>query len=213
MIINSGTTILVLAPHTDDGELGLGGTIHKYSKMGCTIHYIAFSSAQESIPEGFNKDTTKKECRKATQILGILPDNIEILDYKVRNFDKERQSILDYMIYLRKEIKPDLIFTPSSDDVHQDHHVINVESVRAFKNYNLLGYSSIWNEFCFSSDLLISLSEQDVQAKYNALLEYETQENRPYMSKEFIYGLCKSRGVQVNTQYAEAFEVIRCVIR
>ena len=72
MILNSYNNILVLAPHTDDGELGLGGTISKLIELGKKVTYVAFSTAQQSVPEGFPKDILKtrseerrvgKECR------------------------------------------------------------------------------------------------------------------------------------------------------
>ena len=47
--------ILVLAPHTDDGELGLGGTISKYIEEGKNVYYAAFSTADKSVPEGFQR--------------------------------------------------------------------------------------------------------------------------------------------------------------
>ena len=53
MILNSYNNILVLAPHTDDGELGLGGTISKLIELGKKVTYVAFSTAQQSVPEGF----------------------------------------------------------------------------------------------------------------------------------------------------------------
>ena len=56
MILNSYNNILVLAPHTDDGELGLGGTISKLIELGKKVTYVAFSTAQQSVPEGFPKD-------------------------------------------------------------------------------------------------------------------------------------------------------------
>ena len=48
--------ILVLAPHTDDGELCLGGTISRYIEEGKNVYYAAFSTADQSVPEGFPKD-------------------------------------------------------------------------------------------------------------------------------------------------------------
>ena len=59
MILNSYNNILVLAPHTDDGELGLGGTISKLIELGKKVTYVAFSTAQQSVPEGFPKDILK----------------------------------------------------------------------------------------------------------------------------------------------------------
>ena len=48
--------ILVLAPHTDDGELGVGGTISRFIEEGANVYYAAFSTAEQSVPEGFEKD-------------------------------------------------------------------------------------------------------------------------------------------------------------
>ena len=62
---NNYHNILVLAPHTDDGELGVGGTINYLIEQGHKVVYAAFSTAEESVPEGFPKDILKTEVRKA----------------------------------------------------------------------------------------------------------------------------------------------------
>ena len=49
--------VLVLAPHTDDGELGAGGFLDKLIKSGANVTYVAFSTAAESLPEGLPKNT------------------------------------------------------------------------------------------------------------------------------------------------------------
>ena len=53
--------ILILSPHTDDAELGAGGTILQLINQGCNIRWIVFSTAEESVPKGFTKDSLKKE--------------------------------------------------------------------------------------------------------------------------------------------------------
>lgn len=63
-MLENCNNILVLAPHTDDGELGLGGTISKLITEGKKVTYVAFSTAEESVPEGFPKDILKTEVRK-----------------------------------------------------------------------------------------------------------------------------------------------------
>ena len=68
--------ILVLAPHTDDGELGCGGTIAKFIEEGAEVYYAAFSTAEESVPEGLPKDILKTKVRKATSVLGIPSNNL-----------------------------------------------------------------------------------------------------------------------------------------
>ena len=59
-MITNCKNILVLAPHTDDGELGLGGTISRLIEDGKKVTYVAFSTAQQSVPEGFPKDILRK---------------------------------------------------------------------------------------------------------------------------------------------------------
>ena len=63
--------VLVLAPHTDDGEFGCGGTMARLIEDGARVTYAAFSTAAKSVPEGFPRDILKHEVRAATGILGI----------------------------------------------------------------------------------------------------------------------------------------------
>ena len=53
--------VLVLAPHTDDGEFGCGGTMARLVEAGCEVRYVAFSIATRSLPEGFLPDTLARE--------------------------------------------------------------------------------------------------------------------------------------------------------
>lgn len=73
--------ILVLAPHTDDGELGAGGAISYLIEKGAEVYYAAFSTAEESVPDGFPKDILKSEVKKATKCLGIKKENLFIYGY------------------------------------------------------------------------------------------------------------------------------------
>ena len=112
-MINNYNNILVLAPHTDDGELGMGGTISHLVELGKKVTYVAFSTAQQSVPEGFPKDILKTEVKKATAKLGILPENLIIYNYEVRKLGYVRQEILEELIRLRKANHFDLVFMPS----------------------------------------------------------------------------------------------------
>ena len=206
-MIGNCKNVLVLAPHTDDGELGLGGTINKLITEGKRVTYVAFSTAEESVPPGFPKDILKTEVRNATAKLGIKSENLIIYSYQVRKLNYVRQEILEELIKIRKREKYDLVFIPSLHDIHQDHTTIAQEGVRAFKNTTILGYELIWNNLSFDTQCFVRL--HDIKAKIMALKEYHSQGKRDYLSDEFIYSLAKTRGVQVGSEYAEAFEVIR----
>ncbi|MDD4590075.1 MAG: PIG-L family deacetylase [Parabacteroides sp.] len=208
-MINSYNNILVLAPHTDDGELGMGGTISHLVELGKNVTYVAFSTAQQSVPDGFPKDILKTEVKRATTKLGIRPENLIIYNYEVRKLGYVRQEILEELIRLRKANAFDLVFMPSLHDIHQDHTTVAQEGLRAFKNTTLLGYELIWNNLTFNTQCFVPLEQRHVNAKVGALKEYKSQGSRDYLSEDFIFSLAKARGVQAGCTYAEAFEVVR----
>lgn len=207
--IGTSSRILVLAPHTDDGELGCGGTISKWIEAGAEIHYAAFSTAEQSVPEGFPKDILKTEVKRATAALGILPEHLFIYNYEVRKLNYVRQDILEDLMVLRRKYAYDIVLLPSPQDIHQDHITVSQEGIRAFKTISIMGYELIWNNLSFNTTCFVPLQRHHVEQKANALSEYKSQGIRDYMSAEFIFALAKTRGVQIGVEYAESFEVIR----
>jgi LmbE family N-acetylglucosaminyl deacetylase len=207
-----GQTILLLSPHTDDGELGCGASIAKFIEQGKRVVYVAFSACEQSVLPQFPKDILISEVKSATNILGIKSNNLILFKYNVRTFNFHRQDILDDMIKLRAEIKPDLIFMPCENDIHQDHHTIYQEGIRAFKFSSILCYELPWNNLSLNTTSFVHLEEKNIQAKINALKEYQSQAHRPYANEEFIRALAITRGTQIGTRYAETFEIKRWII-
>ena len=205
--------ILILAPHTDDGEFGCGGTIAKFISQGKDVYYVAFSSCEQSVPEGMPKDILSKEVKEATKVLGIKPKNLILLNYEVRKFPELRQSILEDMVKLNNQIKPDLVLLPSPNDTHQDHSTISIEGFRAFKKTTILGYEVPWNNLSFTTNLFSIIDEKQIIKKINALKCYRSQNFRTYANEEFIRSLAITRGTQIGGKYAECFEVIRAIIK
>ena len=210
-MLSSVSKVLILAPHPDDAEFGLGGTISKLQRMGKEIHVAVFSDCEKSTPEGFEKGDIEKEMYNSFEFLGIKKENQHILRFEVREFPSKRQEILESLIILRKKVQPDLVFLPSSSDIHQDHKTISEEGTRAFKLTNLLGYEMPWNNFGFTSFMYVRLDQEDVDAKLGALNCYETQKHRSYSNIDFVMSLAKVRGIQIQKEYAESFEIIRFI--
>lgn len=206
--------VLVLAPHTDDGELGAGGFISKLIEEGAEVFYMAFSTAEESVPEGFPKDVLKTEVKAATKVLGIKEENVIIFNYQVRKLNYARQEILEELIrFKRQESDIDLVLIPSINDIHQDHSTIANEGIRAFKTKSIFSYELIWNNLSFNTQSYVSLDQRHIDKKINALKEYKSQGFRDYLSADFIRSLAVARGVQFGVQYAETFEVVRLSIK
>ena len=70
-MLTAAKRALVLAPHTDDGEFGCGGTMVRLAEQGVEVRYVAFSIATKSLPQGFAPDTLAREVREATAHLGV----------------------------------------------------------------------------------------------------------------------------------------------
>lgn len=203
--------ILALSPHTDDSELGCGGLLARALEDGAEVSVVAYSSAVESLPKGAPEDTLQVECREALQRLGVPRRRVILCDYPVRRFAEHRQSILEHLVALRRELAPELVLLPASTDVHQDHQVIHAEGVRAFKEATVLGYELPWNHLSFHCQAFVDLEPRHLERKEHALAAYRSQAElgRPYFAPGFAVALARLRGTQVKTPLAEAFEVVR----
>jgi LmbE family N-acetylglucosaminyl deacetylase len=212
MSIEQFGSVLVLAPHTDDGEFGCGGTMARLIEAGIPVTYVAFSTAVRSVPDDFPKDILSKEVREATQTLGIDEAHLRVFDFDVRTFPTYRQDILETMIELNEELAPDCVLMPSLDDLHQDHATVAQEGLRAFKRTTVMGYEIPWNNISFSHQAYVELTPAQVEKKVTALLCYKSQQHRNYASEDYIRNLAVTRGINVGRRLAEVFEVYRWIL-
>ncbi|MCB2020960.1 MAG: PIG-L family deacetylase [Burkholderiaceae bacterium] len=203
--------ILILAPHTDDGELGCGGTISRLGRLGCDIHYVAFCACDESLPPGLEPGTLRRELMEATRVLAIPPTNVTVYDFPVRRLAVHRQEVLEILVKLNRSLDPQMVFCPAADDLHQDHSVVANEALRAFKTKTVLGYEMPWNNIQFLANFMFTLTEEDVEMKVAALSKYTSQAHRAYINARYLRAHAHSRGVSAGTEYAEAFTLYRAV--
>ena len=207
--------VLVLSPHTDDVELGAGGTLSKLMENGWDTYWMVFSTAEKSLPEGVDKNTLRNEF---LDVIGYLENKFiltikkEIFSYEVRKLPDYRQEILDHLVKVRQNYQPDLVIGPSIHDFHQDHQVVANEMIRAFKTHSsIICYELPWNHIEFNTQLFVELTEDHVRSKIEILQFYKSQMEmyRQYFSEEYARGLAAVRGTQIRARYAEAFEVVR----
>lgn len=203
--------ILFLGPHPDD-EFGCSGSLIRLLEEGKEIFFAVFSFCEESVPPGFPKDILRAELDNSLKIIGIKDENTFKFSFKVRHFPKYRQEILEELIILKNKINPDLVLLPALSDIHQDHHTIATEGLRAFKHCTVLGYEFPMNILSFQHACFIKIEESHLNKKIKALTCYKSQSFRPYSNEEFIRGLAKVRGIQIGEDTAEAFEVLKLKI-
>lgn len=204
--------VLVLAPHTDDGEFGCGATMARCLDEGDDVHYAAFSLCEESVPAGWPADILKREVVAATETLGIPSGNLHLFPFTVRRFNSARQDILEELVRLNRELGPDMVFCPTALDIHQDHAVVAAEAVRAFKRNTILGYEMPWNNLTISTTCFVKIEPHHLERKIAALKCYESQRHRDYAREELVRSLAVVRGAQAGAVLAETFEVVRWVM-
>ncbi|TXT55797.1 MAG: hypothetical protein BAJATHORv1_30180 [Candidatus Thorarchaeota archaeon] len=205
---------LILSPHTDDIELSAGATIRKFIENGCRVKSLVFSDCKKSVDTSrYEQDVLVKECRAAAKHLGI--NELEILEYPVREFPKYRQEILEKIYSIRKEMKPELVIAPWEKDLHQDHQTVAKEALRAFMRTD----TSIWAYqvpgTCsgFTPDIFISITESEIEQKIELLYKYESQVvRRDYFQPNKIRGMLSYFGTFIGLPYAEGFMNCKSVL-
>ena len=203
--------VLVLAPHTDDAELGCGATMARWLEEGSSIHVAVFSTAEQSLPPGADPNQLRDECQIALRQLGIPESSQTIFRYPVRRLSYHRQEVLEELVALGRQLNPEVILLPSGADLHQDHRTVFEEGLRAFKHLTIMGYELPWNHITFSAQAFVVVEPRHLATKWAALQCYGSQIelNRPYFQKDFVESMARIRGIQIKAPFAEAFELIR----
>lgn len=206
--------ILIISAHADDMEIGCGSTVYKLIKEGKEVYQVILSFNLKGSSEQFTQSDIEREVYSSAKVLGLKKENIFFENFENRVFPEHRQEILDTLWKYRRQINPDVVFTMTLDDMHQDHITVAQESFRAFKDCNLLSYGYDWNRINKEVDFYTVLSEEELNKKIEAVLCYKSQETgRAYFSAEYIRSWAMARGIEIKGKYAEAFSIIRLINR
>jgi len=201
-----GKRVLFLGAHPDDIELGCGALLHNLINQ-TEVLCVTLSDNQKN-PD---LQKVKNEHYESMAVLGILKEKIILGPFATRVFPDSRQEILEFFIKLRKDFKPDLIFTHSKQDVHQDHNTMTDEALRAFRGITVLGFDVVRSSYGFFPHFLVEVSEEDVNKKIEALSKYETYRDRYYFNSELTRSLMVRHGALAERPFAEGFDILRIV--
>jgi N-acetylglucosamine malate deacetylase 1 len=201
-----GKRVLFLGAHPDDIELGCGALLHNLINQ-TEVLCVTLSDNQKN-PD---LQKVKNEHYESMAVLGILKEKIILGPFATRVFPDSRQEILEFFIKLRKDFKPDLIFTHSKQDVHQDHNTMTDEALRAFRGITVLGFDVVRSSYGFFPHFLVEVSEEDVNKKIEALSKYETYRDRYYFNSELTRSIMVRHGALAERPFAEGFDILRIV--
>lgn len=196
--------ILAFGAHPDDIEIGVGGTLSKYSEEGHRVMGIV-----ATLPP--NKRERKKESKEAAKILGI---DIKLLDIGFNNlfFSREIVRRIDDVL---DDYGPDVIFTHWDKDSHQDHNALTNGVIAATRMNRCSVYMYEQTlpggivPYSFNAQMYIDISDV-IDRKMKGILAHKSQRRK---NGEWwlhgIWGRAMFRGYQINTKYAEAFQVVK----
>jgi LmbE family N-acetylglucosaminyl deacetylase len=201
-----GKRVLFLGAHPDDIELGCGALLNQLVREA-EVLCVTLSDNQKN-PDLKN---VKDEHFKSMQVLGVAREKIVLGPFQTRVFQTARQEILEYFLKLRKDFHPDLIFTHSRQDVHQDHNTMTDEALRAFRGITVLGFDVVRSSYGFFPNFLVEVTEEDVNKKIEALAEYETYRDRYYFNSELTRSIMVRHGALAERPFAEGFDILRIV--
>jgi len=202
----SGKRVLFLGAHPDDIEIGCGALLHNIVNK-TEVLCVTLSDNQKN-PD---LQKVKNEHLQSMSVLGVPEDRVLFGPFQTRVFPDKRQEILEYFLKLRKDFKPDLIFTHSKQDVHQDHNTMTDEALRAFRGITVLGFDVVRSSYGFFPHFLVEVTEEDVNKKIEALSQYETYQDRYYFNSELTRSIMVRHGALAEISYAEGFDILRIV--
>ncbi len=212
--------VLVFAPHNDDEVLGVGGTIVKLSNEGHTVYVCEVTC-------GGNYKPIQKEALEAHRFLGVKETiflNLPVVELKMLSPKEMNRAVGDVVC----RIQPEVVFTPFIGDMHIDHREVTesvLVAVRPVNNYTVnkvYMYETLsetgWNipnsERTFSPNTWVDISST-IDKKIKAMEFYQTQiKTYPNpRSTDGIRALAMYRGSTISCHYAEAFMLVRSIIR
>ncbi|HEX2698458.1 MAG TPA: PIG-L family deacetylase [Anaerolineales bacterium] len=202
----SGKRVLFLGAHPDDIELGCGALLHHIVQK-TEVLCVTLSDNQKN-PDLKN---VKDEHFKSMAVLSVAKEKVVFGPFTTRVFPDARQEILEYFLKLRKDFNPDLIFTHSRQDVHQDHNTMTEEALRAFRGITVLGFDVVRSSYGFFPHFLVEVDEEDVNKKIEALSQYKTYRDRYYFNAELTRSIMIRHGALAERPFAEGFDILRIV--
>lgn len=194
--------ILCVGAHSDDIEIGCGGTILRFAELypDCELHWVVFNAA--GIREG--------EAKKAAELFA----GSRLKGPTLKTF---QDSFLPYIGAQVKEvfeselkgISPDLIFTHNGNDAHQDHRLLAELTWNTFRNHLILEYEiPKYDGDMGRPSVFVPLAKNVCDRKVEYLMEaFKSQQSKAWFEPETFMSLMRLRGMECNSAsgYAEAY--------
>jgi LmbE family N-acetylglucosaminyl deacetylase len=202
--------ILCLGAHSDDIEIGCGGTILQLQERSGNLefYWVVFSANEKR----------KEEARASARMFltGSKKNTVVVKSFKDGYFPYFGADIKDYFETLKKTFTPDLILTHARHDLHQDHRLVSDLTWNTFRDHMIMEYEiAKYDGDLGSPNLFVHIDEDLCRKKVNLIhTAFRTQARNHWFSEEIFLSLLRLRGIESNapTGYAEAFYSRKAVL-
>ena len=205
---NEAPQILFLGSHSDDIEIGCGGTILRLAEQypGASFHWVVFSAI----------GVRAEEARCAASLFAGSRLREPLLKTFRDGFMPFEGALVKDVFEDLKSISPDLIFTHNRKDAHQDHRLIAELTWNTFRNHLILEYEiPKYDGDLGQPSVFVPLQTEVCEKKLSYLTTaFQSQQNKRWFQKDLFLSLMRLRGMECNSPsgYAEAFYCRKLVL-
>jgi LmbE family N-acetylglucosaminyl deacetylase len=206
---NEALNILCLGAHSDDIEIGCGGTILRLIEQypACTFHWAVFSAV------GVRKAEAQ---RAAESFAGSRLERLLLKDFRDGFMPYVGSDVKAVFEELKQTVSPDLILTHNRGDAHQDHRVLSELTWNTFRNHFILEYEiPKYDGDLGQPSVFVPLESEVCQTKVRHLMDaFESQRNKSWFEESTFQSLMRLRGMECNSPsgFAEAFYCRKLVL-
>jgi LmbE family N-acetylglucosaminyl deacetylase len=201
--------ILCLGAHSDDIEIGCGGTLLQLKKThrDLRFHWVVFSAS----------GTRSHEAEKAVESFTAgCEREVSLKNYRDGFLPYIGGEIKDFFEGLKGRVNPDLIFTHRSGDAHQDHRLISELTWNTFRDHLIFEYEiPKYDGDLGQPTVFCPLEAEMYQTKIRYIMDaFQSQQSKPWFQEDTFLSLMRLRGMECNapSSYAEAFYCRKVVL-
>jgi LmbE family N-acetylglucosaminyl deacetylase len=200
---NSARRVLCIGAHSDDIEIGCGGTILRWIQedRGLEVYWVVLSS---------NHERRKEASRSADLFLQAAgKKKVFIESFRDGFFPYQGAEIKEYFEVLKKRVSPDIVLTHYRDDRHQDHRLVSDLTWNTFRREPILEYEiPKYDGDLGHPNFFVHLDQAICRKKIkNILAVFKTQTGKHWLTEDTLRAILRLRGVESHAEekFAEAF--------
>jgi len=201
--------VLCLGAHSDDIEIGCGGTILRLIEEYPSVkfHWVVFSAI----------GCRKAEAEQAAKsFAGSHLERLLLNEFRDGFMPYIGADVKAVFEELKRDISPDLIFTHQPHDAHQDHRLISELTWNTFRNHLIFEYEiPKYDGDTGRPSIFVPLATEMCKTKVRYIMDsFESQRDKNWFDESTFHGLMRLRGMECNatSRYAEAFYCRKLVL-